>query len=341
MSNPVQTFRILAKYAVLGTAQHLGFNHILRAVHRRQLLIVLYHGVISAPQDPLGYTVHVAEFEHQIAILSRWFHPISLRDLTDALEGRGHLPERAVLVTFDDGYRNNLTLAAPILQRYGVPAVIHAATGYLGTDRILWVEEIRLRILHCRRETVPMPSGQLDRLLPATMEERVALAHQVSELCKALADSEKQAYLNRLRELPVSFGEDYVEEAYAFLSWDEVRQLRAEGFAIGSHTVNHPILSALEPEPLGWELAESKRVIEQQLGEECTAFAYPNGRWRDVSDEVIEAVRRAGYKAAFLGIDRFNRDLSAPFTLTRMNILGYLPQGVFHSRISGLVELWR
>src|ERR1019366_3606901 len=121
---------------------HLGPNRFLRWLHRRHLLIVTYHGVITAPKDPLGYAVHVTEFEQQIAILSRYFRPISLTDLVGAVEKNKKLPDRAVLVTFDDGYRNNLTHASPILRRHGVPAVIHVATGYIGTDRILWVEEI-------------------------------------------------------------------------------------------------------------------------------------------------------------------------------------------------------
>jgi peptidoglycan/xylan/chitin deacetylase (PgdA/CDA1 family) len=328
------------KYTVFRGFESLGVNYLLRRWRRKQILIVVYHGVITAPKDPLGYCVHMDEFRWQIETLSRRFHPISLADLIACLEGRASLPDRAILVTFDDGYRNNLTLAAPILRRYGVPAVIHVATGYIGTDRILWVEEIRLRILHCQRDAVPMPAGEKDRQLPECAEERATFAHYVSELCKSLPESEKRSYLERLRELPACFGEDYLEEAFAFLSWAETRKLRDQGFEIGSHTENHPILSALDPQSLKVELSESKRVIEEQLGAECAAFAYPNGRRCDVSDIAIEAAGQAGYKVAFLGMDRFNRDLSSPLTLTRMNIIGYLPQTVFHSRISGLVELW-
>jgi peptidoglycan/xylan/chitin deacetylase (PgdA/CDA1 family) len=331
----------LIKYGAFNGSERLGVNRLIQRSHRKDLLIVLYHGVISAPKDPLGYCVHAGEFEEQIATLSRRFHPISLADLIAAIEGRAHLPERAVLVTFDDGYRNNLTHAAPILLRHGVPAVIHVATGYIGTGRILWVEEIRLRMLHWTGRTVPMPGGEPDVRIPGSRSERVALADRVSQACKNLLEPAKEAYLARLREVSMSFGEDYVEEAFAFLSWDEVRKLRSLGFEIGSHTINHPILSALGADDLNRELIESKRVIEEQLSGPCLCIGYPNGRSRDVSDAVIECARQAGYKTGFLLMDRFNRSLASPLTLTRVNILGYLPPCVFHSRISGLSQLWR
>ena len=331
--------RDFIKHAAFGASRHLGFNSLLRRLRRHRLLVVLYHGVIEAPKDPLGYTVHLREFGRQIEVLSRYFRPISLADLVAAAEGRATLPDRSVLVTFDDGYRNNLVNAAPILRRYGVPAVIHVATGYIGAGRILWVEEICLRIRHWPLPHLPMPAGQPDCPMPADTVGRASLADRVSISCKDLSETEKQCYLARLREIPLSYGEDYIEEAYAFMSWDEVRQLQAQGFEIGAHTVNHPILSALDPKEAAWEVSESKRVVEEQLGHECVAIGYPNGRREDISDAVIEAARTAGYKVGFLQLDRFNPDLASPLALTRINVLGYLPERVFHSRISGLIEL--
>jgi peptidoglycan/xylan/chitin deacetylase (PgdA/CDA1 family) len=334
------SLRNTVKYAVFNGLQHLGPNRFLRWLHRRQLLIVTYHSVITAPKDPLGYAIHVTDFEQQIATLSRYFRPISLTDLVAAVEKNKKLPDRAVLITFDDGYRNNLTHASPILRRHGVPAVVHISTGYVGTNRILWVEEIRLRISHWPRAKVPMPAGQADRPLPNAPLERAWFAERTSEMCKSLPDTAKQAYLDRLRELPVSYGEDYIEEAYAFLSWEEAAQLQSQGFEIGSHTVDHPILSALEDDAIERELVESKRSIESRLGRECTCIAYPNGRREDVSQVVIEKTRAAGYKVAFLGAGAFNRNFDAAFALNRLNILGYLPASVFHSHVSGVLDLY-
>src|ERR1041384_1015254 len=95
------------KYAILGACQHLGVNAFLRTRHRRQLLIVLYHGVISAPGDPLGYCVHLTEFDRHMEFLSRRMHPVSLAEVIASVEHRASLPDRAVRVTFDCGYRNN------------------------------------------------------------------------------------------------------------------------------------------------------------------------------------------------------------------------------------------
>jgi peptidoglycan/xylan/chitin deacetylase (PgdA/CDA1 family) len=328
------------KYAGLEASQVLGLNSFCRALRRRQLLVVLYHGVISAEADPLGYCVHVGEFDQQIANLSRYFRPVSLAEVIAAAKSRARLPDRAVLVTFDDGYRNNLLQAAPILRKHGVPAVFHVTAGYIGTDQILWIEEICLRIRHWPLSNVPMPAGQPDASLPSDPVDRSALADRVSKSCKDLKEDAKERYLARLRQVSVPYGEDCLEEAYAFMSWDEVRRLQEQGFDIGSHTINHPILSALDPAAAAWELAESKRLIEERLGGNCLSVAYPNGRREDVSDAALEAARIAGYSVGFFGMDRFNRSLDSPYMLTRVNIPGYLPACVFHSRVSGLAELW-
>src|SRR5881628_2270884 len=99
--------------------------------------ILSYHS-IGDLDTPL--TIKEKDFERHVALLSSTFSPVHLREIVDYVTGRGGLPEDAVAITFDDGYRDNLTLALPILLKYQVPATIFVATGFVGSCIPLYTE---------------------------------------------------------------------------------------------------------------------------------------------------------------------------------------------------------
>ena len=128
-------------------------------------------------------------------------------------------------------------------------------------------------------------------------------------------------------------------EVFGFLNWDEVRELRRLGFEIGSHTVEHPILTQLPPEELQTELIESKRRIERETGAPCVSIAYPNGGGNDFSASVMEGAREAGYRLAFTIVEEFNRGPEQPMAVNRLCIMGHLPVSFFHFRVNGAARL--
>jgi peptidoglycan/xylan/chitin deacetylase (PgdA/CDA1 family) len=327
------------KSLALSLTKVSGVQLCLRWLLRRRLLVLCYHGVLAKSQQGRLYrnTVGADEFDQQMADLVRYFKPVTATEVLQSITGEGELPERAVLVTFDDGYRNNLEVAAPILERHGVPALFSVTTDYIGTDAILWPTEVELRVLHWPRATLPLPDGSVVDL--PTVEGRVPLSERVRRACKALPNGERREYMATLRgeNLPSAVTQD--GELLAFLDWDEVRELDRRGFAIASHTVTHPILSRVEAGELDAELAGSKARIEQELGQECPFFVYPNGGAEDVTAQVVEAVRRAGYQVAFTLREQVNSKTPPPFEFDRVGIAGQAPVSVFHSRVSHLYSL--
>jgi peptidoglycan/xylan/chitin deacetylase (PgdA/CDA1 family) len=323
------------------TADYIGVNRAFRAHHSRQLLVLSYHGVVSDrcahEYGRYGNLIGVSEFSHQMAELVRQFTPISASQLRDWREGE-RIPQNSVLVTFDDGFRNNLTCAAPVLQRFGIPALIHLTTGYIGRQRILWPDELLWRAANWPKRFLPLPGEDGEIRTPDRVSERLALARTLRESCKRLPHDVSGRYLNQLREYDVQQPE---EEAYAFLTWDEVRKLKTKGFTIGSHTIEHPILTQLEDRRMTFELRESRRVIERKIGEECLCFAYPNGGRLDISPAVVEGVRAAGYAFAFKVMGRRSSRKQDPMTLDRVYVAGASSVADFHCRISGFHQTMR
>jgi peptidoglycan/xylan/chitin deacetylase (PgdA/CDA1 family) len=246
------------------------------------------------------------------------------------------LPERAALVTFDDGYRNNLTLAADVLRDKGIPCVFHITTSYIGTKRVLWPDEVVNRIVEWPLPSIPLPDGGEQPLGPDVSERRV-IASRLREWCKRIPAEEAEAYLEKLQETPMEMAEN--EELFGFLDWDEVRALRRQGFDIGSHTVSHPILTRIDSNRLMQELADSKQRIEDELNEPCTCIAYPNGGAQDVSAAVFEAARRTGYALGFTVADRHSEPGEDMLGISRICVQGHFPFSFFEYRTSGVDQV--
>lgn len=335
MSKPY--LRRLVRESVATAALYLGVNTAFRACLQRRLLILCYHGVVedAQVQNPLlnRNAIGVSEFTRQMVELKRLFVPIRASHLRDWQSGNAIMPNNAALVTFDDGYRNNLTRAAPVLRSLGIPALINISTGYVGSKRVLWPDEIHRRVVFWPHRFMPMPVGQKDRPLPVDRSARLAVAEFLRESCKRLSQDDLTCYLAQLREVDVPEPSD---ELFGFLSWDEVRMLKRMGFDIGSHTVDHPILTKLRQDELDRELRDSKNMIESHTESECTYFAYPNGSRDDVSPGVLDRTRCAGYSFAFMVRNSLASSSDDPLMLDRVYIPSAISRSEFQSRISGV-----
>jgi peptidoglycan/xylan/chitin deacetylase (PgdA/CDA1 family) len=328
----------LISISIQTLASWTGLNQLIRLrLLRERFLVLCYHGVLSRPPAyRSAYTINLlAEaFDHQMKFVTEHFHTMSADELIAVLEGRKPLRPRSALITFDDGYRNNLLNAAPILSARGIPAIFHISTGLINADTLLWADEVFLQILGWKPSDLPLPDGGFARL-PEPGPERELFADRVREICKVVPDAQRIAYLEKLRSNSALPDDVCLEEEHRFLNWDEVRELSRLGFEIGSHTVSHPILSRLTPRQVDDELRSSKTRIEQEIGKPCRFLAYPNGSERDSGPGVWAAAEAAGYKAAF-GIHRGVAAWQLPLKLDRVNIPGNEHWSIFQGRAAGI-----
>ncbi|MCY1077358.1 polysaccharide deacetylase family protein [Archangium lansingense] len=228
----------------------------------------------------------VHEFERHVTFLAREYQPVHLSELVAGLEGQTRLPRRAVALTFDDGYRNNLYLVAPILARHGIPATIFITTGLIGTDGWMWGYELEEIFSRHPPEQVCHASGDLAiiRMGSLGLSPRV-LTSACVEYLKDLPHASMLDIVERLRaRFPVP-----VNDENRFLSWDEVRELASQGFELGAHTRSHPILTRLPLAEVDRELRASRDMLEKKLGVRPRLFSYPNGA---TSPEVTALVSR-------------------------------------------------
>ncbi len=273
--------------------------------------VLTYHRV-NDDGDPFFPSVPTAVFEREMAYIARTYRVLTVEELADRMQ-RGALPRNALAITFDDGYRDNLTQAAPILARHGVPATIFLATGFIGTADVPWFDRLAMAFKSTKAASIVAPSGEtLD--LP-DRAARVLAMERILACLKTLPDADQRRTLDGvLKALGVTDRECFKN---LMLNWDDVHALASLGFSIGAHTVNHPILSRISAERAWKEILGSRAMIETACGRPPRAFAYPSGKAEDYTEAVKNFVRDAGFTCAVTTRFGANTRQTCPYELRR------------------------
>ncbi|MEQ1800525.1 MAG: polysaccharide deacetylase family protein [Gammaproteobacteria bacterium] len=279
------------------------------------LVVVTYHRVLEAP-DPMLSEPDVKAFRAQVTFLARHLRVLPLREALQRLAS-GSLPDRAVSITFDDGYANNYSCALPVLRSLGMPATVFVATGYLNGG-CMWNDAVIETFRRCRKPVLDLgslgPAGGLGRYELGSPEQRRAGKATVVEALKYLPLPERTALARSIAEIAeVTLPVDLM------LTSDEVRGFRREGFEIGGHTVNHPILARVTHDEARREICDGADQLEAITGERPQLFAYPNGRpGLDFGPEHAAMVKDAGFSHALTTKPGIGRPDSDPYALPRI-----------------------
>lgn len=307
-------------------ARRSGLLRAWRRKNRYRIGILAAHGVMDdgngASWRPLWRRLHVEHFERTLRLLQRYYEFVSLSEAAQMLKGDLAPRPHCMVLTFDDGYRNNFTHALPVLERLRIPATFFVCPGLIGTRGSYWIDRLDYVIQHLPRQEriIPVRTGGI----ALNFQNRELLASSYLQLRLALKRNYQSDLEQRVDELAAELEReagvrlaDVIEHDpwAATMSWDESRLAKQRGAEIGSHTVDHVRLSLAEPDTVWDQLTRSRSAIESELGVACTSLAYPNG---DYTPAVAAAAQQAGYACAvtaLLGLNGPGEDL---FTLRRI-----------------------
>ena len=333
----------LLKSIFYGSMQITGLFELMRRLNSGKALVLTYHGVLETGSENYVNRNCVSRemFEKQMLWLKRNYHPVRLSDLVEMLKGKKSLPENAVAVTFDDGFRNNYKVAFPVLKKYEIPATIFITTDFIGTKGTkLWTERIDSIIYSATIRRLRLPvDGAEGTFDISTPENKIKSSDRIRKLLKSKSRSERERHILALeRQIDgVRNFLDEMDERYAFLQWDDITQMADSGLIeIGSHTCTHSILSTLAHDEVKAELLNAKISLEAQLNRPCTLFSYPNGTEKDFSRRDKSILKETGYEAAFSQIDGLNNVGEDIYALKRINIVRSPNFPFFLSKITGI-----
>ena len=260
-------------------------------------LVLNYHRIARSRAeliDPGVWAATPEGFDAHVALLQREADLIAPEELDDALRARHG---RHVLITFDDGYRDNAQYALPVLSARGARAAFFLATGYLDDPRLAWWDEIAWMLERATgRALPPGPWGGPLELRPDPLGEPLGA---VLAAYKARAGAHGGELLDALADATGAGRAPRSAAEGLWMSWDEARALRDAGMTVGGHTVDHPVLATQSAAAQEAEIAVCARRLEQELGEPMRWFSYPVGQRASFDAVSRRALRRAGVEHAF------------------------------------------
>jgi peptidoglycan/xylan/chitin deacetylase (PgdA/CDA1 family) len=276
-------------------------------------------------------------FAQQMEHLARFYHVVSMPEVLQAVEKGGSLPNRAVLITFDDAYADFAEIAWPILKQFGLPATMFVPTAYSAQpEHAFWSDRLYQAFAATPRTEIDVsPLGRLP-LLPLDQRRRSLRAIQnhittiphceamrlVDSLCAELAPSCLQVG--------------------SVLTWKQLRELSQEGLTLGSHTRTHAIMTKVTPEQMQEEVQGSQDDLRREIGACLPIFCYPNGNHNDT---VASVLREQGIRLAFTTLSGPNELGSVdPLRLHRTVITPRTTPAIFCLRLLQLgmhLDAWR
>jgi peptidoglycan/xylan/chitin deacetylase (PgdA/CDA1 family) len=284
-------------------------------------VILRYHSIQDRPEqfaNTIGCdSIHATSiFERQMELIARRFSAVSLDDVALFLKGDKTLPQRAVAITFDDGYKDNFRYAAPILNRFGFPATFYVLVGAVDRSKAPWYCVLRHAFWTAQNPKWKDPAtGAVHDLTDARVRDSSFI--DAAGICaRSSATARDELVQNAMHSLDPK---PFPNENDLMMTWDDARTLAKSGHIVGSHTVTHPNIAHVSANDAHRELADSKIKLEKELGGPVKHFSYPhpalNPSWNESTLKITEELGYATAVTTTVGAVRSDaRPLAIPRT---------------------------
>ncbi len=279
-------------------------------ISRNKLTILNFHQVLQNKDSLRPWEPDSEKFNWQMALLRKHFRPMSLSQAMELLKS-GKLPSRTVVVTFDDGYLNNLTVALPILKKYKIPATVFIATAF-SEGKNMWNDRI-LDLFSQHSEMMDLSVAGLGNVDVSEPKLKLVTAQKTVLALKYFEPSIRDEKVALLIKSNGGYS-----ETRKMMNASEIKMISDAGLEIGAHTHNHPILNTLAIDEQYQEIKRNQELLSLWTNKSVTTFAYPNGKVGvDLSMETVDLVKELGFDFAVSTECGYVNQQSNRYTLNR------------------------
>lgn len=249
--------------------------------------------------DPKEHCVSSKVLDQQLVYLKKRFNVIPLSQLRTCKELGIAPPPKSLVLTVDDGYRDFYQVAYPLLKKHQLPATLFVTTGFVNQELWLWPDQITWLLNHAERLEESIALGDVTLAAQSINEQaRPSMWSQIIGYLLSIDDAQKHDWIARFAgalklELP-----DQASQEYEACTWDELREMQANGIELGGHTHTHPSLGQVSSKQLENELSTCIRLLTQELGEAARDFCFPNGQPNDHNETVKRVVKASGFRSS-------------------------------------------
>ncbi len=286
---------------------------------KNALNIYLFHGVVKEiPEGVENYIrKHVEEdYFHNFLKESKTLgKALSIDEAVYHIQNKEPLPPYAFVVTFDDGFENNYSVAAPVLSDLGIQAVFYITSNWVDTNAMAWVDKAELALRSCADASISLDF--LDREYVVTnTAEKIEFMTVLRRKVKSTPEIEYESLVAEIyKQCGLHMLHSSDEPLYKKLSWKQVSEIASDSlFTIGGHTHTHPIMSYIDTASCDEEIRKCLDLIQYHTGTRSVHFAYPDGQLQHYNKTVIELLKKRGIICCpsaqpgynHLGADLFN-----------------------------------
>jgi len=302
--------RFFFKQSLLSLLSRLGLLDYIHNKNRHKITVLTLHGVMEKHEqslwEPIRPQLRPSELESMLKVMSKYYHFITAEQCVGMLDGKIPIIEHALLLTFDDGYRNTIEHALPICEKFGIKPLLFIATGHIDSGKPFWFDRLDYALQQNMGGIISIEYESVNYTFDTTTRETLKVCYQQfrDDCKKFFNDDIKMNHLfNALsHKLEIRSGKALCDickhdDWSSIATWLLLREaVRGDRIDIASHTVDHWRLNSLTPEQILFQLQQSKIRIENELGIKCDYFCYPNGNYNALA---INLVKKSGYIAAF------------------------------------------
>lgn len=248
-----------------------------------QLVVLAYHGIVKN-KKPILSERHLdqEEFERHLKYIRNNYDVISLDQAFTYYQQKIKPSKKSIVITFDDGYKNNFKYAVPLLEKYNMPATFYITTKRIQDENFLfWFDLLDISLENINDDQL---SKLNDNELVRSFGKKLMNIGDIKSIVKTFNKEQKEAFLSLVYELLDTYNliKQYNSDYYDLMNEEELKYISASSlFTLGSHSHSHHNMDILSKEQLIFELKESKKLLEEVTQKEILSIAYPDGAYND------------------------------------------------------------
>jgi len=318
------TLNTLLKRIIVDSIHLLGGTALVKALHRNKITILSVHSIMADSADviwtPVRHQLHPDILDRTLAKLQRHYQFISFSHAVDILQGRAEPVKNGLVITMDDGYRNNITHGLPVFDKYNIKPIIFIAVGHVNEQKEFWFDRLDYALQQVPAEQVSVTLGDEEFSFNLQSRETIEQSYRLfRSLCKYKFDND----LDMLSELDRISSQLELQSNKALaqvgdddwsrlVTWPQLKQAMEQNILdVGSHTVEHVRLSRVTTNIAVKELQNSKRFIQAELDHHCPYFCYPNGNYNEVTGTLVKGVGYSASVTTKFGLNAIGDDIHA------------------------------
>lgn len=286
------------------------------------LKILCYHGVTNSVSKGIENfsAKHIEEtiFYRQIDFLKKNCTILSMDEVVELSMQKKAWPKNTVSLTFDDGFKNNASIAAPILDALDVPATFYICPGMIGSDQIFWVDKIEACVNLTKEKYLTLDLNGHVEFLVESNQSKINAVQKIKNFCKSVHSDKKNEIISELINRSNINPDSSCAENYQIMNWDDVKSLNENNlFIIGGHSNNHEIFTKQNRDEIYKDIKNSLEKLQFQLGQPINHYSYPEGQMNHFDEFVIDQLKQFNIKCCPTSVEGSNESTADLFHLRR------------------------